>query len=246
MNKNFLKGITRPLQVAFVAFSMLACTGAQALPYLVGAGLYDANSDGSARLLGFRYTTNSNDTSAALPLDLTGDTPDAGAVGKTISFELGLGTNVVTFERSRSAGYTPSYYGLQLFFNGSGTSFNPSQISPAIIGDLVASVQANSSSFLIPGAGTLVPNYGNNGTSSSTVTTAPYNGATSFSVGLYDIAVTGFDIAHDRGGANTMSGSFTLEVTQRTPTPSVPEPYVPALLGVGFAALGFGRKLARR
>lgn len=213
----------------------MASPAALSLPFLVGASMYDASSSGSAGLLGFRYSTNLNDASAAFPIDPIGDTPDVGAVGRGISFELAVGTNTFTFDRSFAS--ARAFYGLQLFFNDTGTSFNPAQTSPAIIGDLVAAVAADSSSpFFVPAAGSSVPTYGSN---VSPVSTATYGGATVFSLGQYDIRITDFDASH----GSSLTGSFDITVTQRVASAPAPASFTLAGLGL-ILALRSRKRLA--
>jgi hypothetical protein len=218
-----------------MALFVLLSGNVQALPYFVGASIYDAHASGAQRLAGFRYSTNSGDPgSAQLPLDFVGDSPDAGFVGRDITFELQLGDNIFEFDRAKST-WPVSFYGLNLFFNTTGT---PLVSTVDEIGDLVVASQNNTVPFFTPVAGTQVSSYGTNA-----LNTLPYNGDTLQSLGLFDISVTGFDIGET---STNVLGSITINVVQRgsPPTPSVPVPATYLLFGIGFVAIRFFHKMA--
>jgi len=144
-----------------------------------------------------------------------------GTPSLAISLALANGPNVFTF--SGGTGFPIDIIGLNLFFNDTGTSYNPAyQAGVGIPGDLSAYVAAGSSTFSIPVAGTDVQSYN---TSFTNVNSTTYSGATSFTVGNSVITLTDFS------AANTPSGSFTLTVT---PTP---EPRMFVALGLGLALL---------
>lgn len=116
--------------------------------FLVGAGYYSSEANGTNSALfggGYLYSTNPNTGSFSLPLNLGGNIQGTG-----ISFALAPGNNNFTF--SVTSPLNPgSFGGLMLFFNSTGTSFNP---PPGVYaGNLVAVTPTNNmehSSFRLP------------------------------------------------------------------------------------------------
>ena len=185
--------------------------------YLVGAQVYASGASGEnagayAGATAYQFSTNSSALNFGLNVN---------GVPSAISFKLSNGANVFTFTPGAS-GFAINTIGLNLFFDNTGTSYNPAYVAnDGIPGDLSAYVTAGSSSFLIPAAGTDVQSYN---TSNTDVNSTSYSGATSFLIGDSRVTLTEFTAASDP------SGSFTLTLT--------PEPQMIGVLGIGLALLG--------
>lgn len=209
-------------QLAIVGAGLLFL-GKQAFAdtYLVGALVYASDSSGAnvGAYSGTDYQFSTNSSTSHLNLLVDGD-------DSAISFLLTNGLNTFSFS-PESSGYSIDIVGLELFFNSTGTSYNPPYVAGAgVPGDLAAFVDAGSSAFLIPSAGTDVQSYNTNGTSTNA---ALYGGATTFYVGGDEISIAAFDATSDP------SGSFTLDVTP------VPEPASGWLLGLGGCCIALWR-----
>jgi hypothetical protein len=93
--------------------------------FLVGAQLSGTNVDGSWIGDNSQYSTNSSTVHFVLPIN--------GGSGLSISLPLAVGANSFTYEtlpgQSNGLGDGTSA-GLNLFFNDSGTSYNPGHHSP--------------------------------------------------------------------------------------------------------------------
>jgi hypothetical protein len=145
---------------------------------------------------------------------------DVNSVPTAISFALANGPNVFTFTPGVTI-YPIDIVGLNLFFNATGTSYNPAYTSGVgIPGDLSAYVVTGSSAFAIPAAGTEVQSYNS---SDVNVNSASYSGATSVEIGGSLITLTAFS------ATDGPAGSFTLTLT--------PEPAMIGVLGIGLALL---------
>ena len=169
--------------------------------YLVGFELYKSAADGTAINDPYFYTTNPNIIGAAREML----TPSVGPAQTTsISFSLDPGDNIFTFSPDFH-GDPGAYAGVELFFNDTGTSYNPnvSGVRP----DLAAYLPTGSSPLAYPGNGIEIIDYGN-----SFGALVPYGGATSFTVDTQIITLTDLSIDHEP------AGSFTLNVAP------VPEP----------------------
>ncbi len=195
----------RRFRFAFLVVCLLAVrTHASAAEYLVGALVYasDASGANAGAYSGtpYQFSTNSSTSHDSLIVD---------GQGSAISFLLSQGANTFAFSADVSA-FPISTIGLELFFNSTGTSYNPAY-SPGvgIPGDLAAFVAAGSSAFSVPAAGTDVQSYNSSGTA---VNSAFFSGAKTFVVDGSEISITSFT------AASTPSGSFTLTVQP------VPEP----------------------
>jgi hypothetical protein len=192
---------------------LFASSGAIArADYLVGVQVYDSGANGQNVNPFYQYSTNSSTSHA---------TPDVNGVGETISFALSNGPNVFTFKPIEN--HPIDIVGLNLFFNTTGTSYNPAYTAGGgIPGDLSAYVVTGSSPFAIPAAGTDVQAYN---TTAASVLSTSYSGATSVEVGGSRITLTEFS------ATTGPDGSFTLTLT---PTP---EPAMIGALGTGLALL---------
>lgn len=181
--------------------ALAAVTGAFALstaaradgPYLVGFVLYRCTPDGTAINDPYFYTSNGNISAYRQSLtDGTGSTQNV-----AISFPLSLGANTFTFSPSGLAD-PGSFAGVQLYFNATGTPFQP--IGPGVAPDLAAFVPTGSSPWASVPAATQVIGYGD-----SYGTLVPYGGATSFTVGDRVITMSSLDIDHLPSGSMTLS-----------------------------------------
>jgi hypothetical protein len=202
----------------FTAIITLALSSALAqAEYLVGVQVYASGTSGQniGAYSGtyYQFSTNSNTLQDGLTVNGT---------SSAISFKLSNGPNVFNFSPGVSQ-FSIDSIGLNLFFNETGTSFNPPYVANVgIPGDLSAYVTAGKSPFAIPAAGTDVQSYNS---SNLDVNSTSYSGATSFVEGNERITLTSFTAATDP------SGTFTLTMT---PTP---EPGMLAVLGIGLALL---------
>ena len=187
--------------------------------YLVGAQLYSALRSGTTGDVHYQFSTNATPPAghASLPLALEGD--QSGVQRAGISFGLKVGDNVFRFQPTLHA--RRPFYGLNLFLNDTGASFNPRRCLERIAGDLTVAVAAHSSAFFVPAASLGVTSYtSNNVTVGACKFTAPTNGNASFAVGGYTVAVTALSETGASTGNPEPSGSFTLTVARRSP-PSV-------------------------
>lgn len=196
--------------------------------FLVGAGYYASQANGTNGSIAsgqYRYSTNSSSSDFRLTLNLGGNTQN-----NTISYPLSVGDNNFTFSVTQPLS-PGNFAGLILFFNSTGTSFNPPS-SPAIAGHLVAvAPSTNSGAFFFPAAGILTRSYTGN-------FTAAYSGDTDYTVGGFDVTISAF------ASTNTPSGSFTINVASA----AVPEPATWALTALsvsGATALGWKYKKRR-
>jgi hypothetical protein len=193
-----------------------------ATPFLVGAQLYASGSDGTnvgaTSGVDYQYSTNSSTTHQPFPIN--------GGSGSAIVFALSPGDNVFTFDVLASFG-PGDFAGLNLFFAGTATSYDPPHTGVGIPGDLaVFSATDGLPGLSVPDAGTNLQSYESSGTS---VSSTSYSGATTFVVGSDVIRVTAFSVD------DKPMGSFTINV--------VPEPGTASLLLMGVALLGaFGRR----
>ncbi|MBX9736377.1 MAG: hypothetical protein K2X32_05575 [Phycisphaerales bacterium] len=193
-------------------------------PFLTGFLLYRSNADGSANNNpAYFYTTNGN--IGAARQTLTPSIGPAQTVG--ISFLLTPGANTFTFATNFPV--DPGLFaGVQLYFNTTGTPFQP--IGAGVAPDLAAFVGTSSPSPLAnPAAGAGIIDFGN-----SFGPLAAYSGATSVTVGNWVISVSALSINR------TPTGSMTLSVV------AIPSPAAAALLGLGgLMAAGGGRRRRR-
>lgn len=191
--------------------------------YFVGATQYSANTaNGAVFATGYRHTTNSIDPgSSAFPLDYAGDA--IGPVFRDIAFELAIGDNVFTFDRS-TASQSASGYGLTLYFNNTGTTLTaPTSTTSPAPHLAVYSAVSTPSTFAIPNSGISVDAFG------AITTNVAYGGATSYLVDGKTVTVTGYTVQHATFNSGGPIGSFVIHVT--------PEPASVVLLGAGLAVL---------
>ena len=204
---------------------MLASTGAIArADYLVGVQVYASGPNGqnAGAYSGTFYQFSTNSNTAHQNLFVNG-------VPTAISFALANGPNVFTFTPAVTT-FPIQIVGLNLFFDTTGTSYNPAYTpGVGIPGDLSAYVVTGSSAFAIPAAGTEVQSYNS---SDVNVNSASYSGATSVDIGGSVITLTKFS------ATDGPAGSFTLTLT--------PEPAMIGVLGIGLALLAAALYRKRR
>jgi hypothetical protein len=142
-----IRSLLPGLLAALVLLSPFFASIARAdTPYLVGFLLYKSAPDGTAINDPYFFTTNENIGAAREVL-----TPGFGPPQITsISFPLAAGNNVFSFEPLGFADPL-DYAGIELFFNNTGTSYNP--ISPGVTPHLAAYIPTGSSPFAFPSAG---------------------------------------------------------------------------------------------
>jgi hypothetical protein len=207
---------------ASIVLSLGGAVARGANVYLVGAQVYASGASGQnvGAYSGTPYQFSTNSNTAHDSLDVNG-------TSLTISFALSDGPNVFTFTPG-TTGFPINTIGLNLFFDGDGTSYNPAYTAGGgIPGDLSAFVAAGSSAFAIPAAGINVQSYN---TDDLKVNSTSYSGATSFEVGNSLVTLTAFSATVDP------AGSFTLTVSE------VPEPGTIALLGIGLGLVALFRR----
>jgi hypothetical protein len=175
-----MRPTTRLLVLAALAPTFAVTKSTQADLYLVGAQEYWASADGTVTGGAWQFSTNSSTGHASMPIS-DGTTPDID--GLAISFLLADGDNVFTY----SYGGT-GFPGLNLFFNSTVISFNPSA-GPDIAGDLTIYAPVGSPTFGVPAAGTTILSYGAH---DLTAHTASANGASSLLLDNRVISVTAF------------------------------------------------------
>ena len=180
--------------IAATAIQAVTAIPARADVYLVGAQLYSAGSQGQTSST-YQYSTNSSTTHAPFLVD--------GGSGLPVSFLLSGGNNIFTFSPPVGRSSDPgAFVGLNLFFNTTGTSFNP-PTGTIRAGDLTVSEATGSSLFFTPGAGTSIISYGTSGTS---FFAAPANGLASFLIDGKNVSVAALSADH------APSGFFTINV----------------------------------
>ena len=188
-------------------------------PFLVGGHLFRSNGTTGAGLsLGFRFTSNSSDFGTVFPIDLVGDVPDAGLVPREFAFELQPGDNVFNFPTSGCC--EVSFYGLGLFFNDTGVTFNPAITQGTVGGDLAAFttgdafVVGGSTGFGTPAAGTLIRAF------DSFTGAAAYSGDSSFPVGNSgsQVTITNFAADNNALAGAPFTATFTITVVSSGPT----------------------------
>jgi hypothetical protein len=219
---------------------------AQAAPlYLVGAQVFTYS--GGTPYQGYQFSTNSGTSAhATLPLDMQGDL--LGIVSTTISFELHAGDNI--FEWSGNANAPMDSYGLNLFFNATGGSFNPTNeagSATGLAGDLTATVAAGSGAFSVPSLGTDIAGYNWNNHAylahgvpfNLAYPIADANGLTSFLIGDSTVSIAGFNAVSTNSAGPNPRGSFTLHVASVS---ALPEPPTMLLFGAPLAALWMLRR----
>lgn len=181
--------------------ALAAVTGAFALstaayadgPYLVGFVLYRCTPGGTAINDPYFYTSNGGLVAYRQTLtDGNGSTQNV-----AISFPLSPGANTFTFSTSGFAD-PGSFAGVQLYFNATGTPFQP--IGPGVAPDLAAFVPTGSSPWAYVPAATQVISYGD-----SYGPLVSYGGATSFRVGDRVITMSSLDIDRVPSGSMTLS-----------------------------------------
>lgn len=168
------------------------CPAASAAVYLVGAQLYSCSADGTNGGPGaygpeYQYATNS--ATVHNPLVVNGD-------GSAIAIALADGSNPIDFT---TGGIDPGDFAcINLFFDSAAVSYNPIYVAGVgIPGDLVAVAAVAGSGFSVPAAGTNVQSYNS---SSFSVNTTSYSGASNFTVGGRGVFVSSFIVNQQIGG----------------------------------------------
>jgi hypothetical protein len=214
--------------VSLVALTLSSPASFAATISLVGDMVYSASGvNGSNAGGGYRYSSNTSITDDYVQL-LTPTSPTGTAQGQGISFGLSYGLNTFSFTPDLGLqGTTPvdpgSFAAIELFFNTSGTSYNPS--TGPNPGDLVVYASTDThGSYSVPAAGTEVQGY------QPILSDAPYSGADQVKIGNYFVTVTAFSIDHGP------DGTFTLDVTAPEPSSIV------ALGGIGAIGLLVGAR----
>ncbi|MEE8214731.1 MAG: hypothetical protein V3R79_09090, partial [Alphaproteobacteria bacterium] len=192
-------------------------------PFLVGGHLYQTTDGvtGAHPGGGFRFTSNSSDFGTVFPIDLVGDFPDAGVVPTALEFELHEGENVFDFTASS---FNRPFYGLSLFFNDTGVSFNPALGSGVFPGDLVAFTTGDadagggSTGFGTPSDITFTHDFDSAGG------TVLYSGATVLTLPDSQVSITNFEATNvfpffpTFPNSAEFTASFTITVVSSGPT----------------------------
>lgn len=226
---------TFPVLLALILMNSLSLNARSVLNagfFLTGAQIYQADEHGESSD-SYRYTTNSEDidetSNPAFRLGIQQENMAGTRQDRAITFELLTG-QINSFEFNhdplQSASLGSNYFGLNLFFNDTGLSFNPrNQLGNSFAGHLTAVVEINQAEgkFSIVNKDTQVQNYDfrSNGKASA-------NGLSSFTVGEYTVTLASLSATNSNGPV----GSFGLAVSklQITATPE------PATLGLGGLA----------
>ena len=183
--------------LALLVLSVTTTAHAQTA-YLVGANLFPTNSSGVFPGGDQNLTTNS--TTGSTSLDINGQ-------GKGIAFPLSEGINQFTFKADTLDPFAP-FYGLNLFFNTTGVSYNPPHTGTGIPGNLSVFNATNSSAaFATIPAGATVQSYETDGGATST---AKANGQSYAIVGNLKIFVSAYNVNY----TNKEAGSFSIFVTR--------------------------------
>ena len=189
--------------------------------HLVGAQIYHSDANGVIADHGYQKSTNINNAVVHLPIFPRGNPASAlddqifPAANIAISFPLFLGEN--QFDYSGEGHHPVSNYGLNLFFNGDGISYNPAPVD-AIPGDLTVTVPAESSTFSTVSANLMIQSYANTGSSLSGVES---NGNDAMQIGDYEITVTHYDATNNTPTAPV--GSFIIFVENYVPQIQAPD-----------------------
>jgi hypothetical protein len=198
-------GITRI--IGCLALGGVLCTSvAQCQVYLVGANTFPTAASGAWINNGFTETTDANN-GGHTTLHVNG----SGYAGMSLLLTPGVNTIQFISDLNESAGFSAGYVGMNLFLNGTGTSFNP--ITGPNPGTLTITGHAGSPTFFVDAGGTSILSY------DSGLSGTMANGATSFTVNGQTVTVTGFTVS-SLGTSGFPVGTLTLYVT---PAPA-PEP----------------------
>jgi hypothetical protein len=191
--------------------------------YLVGAQEYQADSSGAGVNGVLQFSTNSN--TAPFPVTISNGGPGQSSA---ISFQLVDGLNI--FTASSFVGTNFATMGLNLFFNITGTSHNPTsnaQLSPDSL--TVYGLSGNAGSMATPVLGTSILSYA----SSSMTLTTPANGLSSLSLDGKLISISSYSFGS--------SGPATFQIN----VSAVPEAGSLALVSVAVVAAA-GWRLRRK
>ncbi len=215
----------------FTLFMAATCSQISSAATLTGATLFSANSQGTAT--GEIWNTLGNDVLFNLYL-LNGSTPLNSGSGSGASINIPLntaGTYSYIF-RAQPGLLTPTYFGLNLFFNGN-------QNTPAIS----ALVGANGNTFTV-----------NTSSSTPSLTGLPVVAAANSLIFLDGVRITLTALSESRSGGNSVSaysntpgivpgndytGGFTLSV-------ATPEPSTYLMLGSALTLVGLVRRKSSR
>lgn len=183
--------------LALLALFVAATAHAQTVS-LVGANLFPTNSSGA--FPGGDQNLSTNNTTGSTSLLINGH-------GKGISFPLSEGLNQFTFTADIRDPFS-LFYGLNLFFNTTGVSYNPPHTGVGIPGDLsVFNASDGSAGFATIPAGANVQSYETDGGATSI---AKANGQSFAIIGNWKIYVTAFSVHY----TDRQVGSFTLLATR--------------------------------
>ena len=240
------------LGAAAVAALGVASVNAAPVLYFTGAEIAPGNSTtGAENATANRLTTNGNNNpfdngisfgvGPNLSYATSANFGSTGYGAHDIDIGLALGTTTLDFVAHGGASYSGESAVLTAFFSGSSGSYNPGTAGAAATPDLAvfttptnSAISGTGSTPSVQLSGTEVKDYNDNYGLGGGKHLISYSGATSYTVGGYNVAITGYTFATGQTSYNANYkdvGILTFNVT------AVPEPASLGLVAVGALGL---------